>query len=374
MPDIQYLEEHIIYENPRPHVHSRHGCFPGLTVLPSGEIICLFVLAEAFEAPNGTTWVTRSRDQGRTWSLEHSVYDKSILGTETTDAFKPTLLRDGTLIAAGYRFYRYDLEAPICDPQTGGILPGDDIVAFSKDGGRSWTDPKIIVRSYPELLEISGPCIESRASGDLLAIAALYKMPDGSNPSGQFGVLLRSPDGGVTWDDRTRYFTTKDDSITPFEARLCEMQDGRIVALVWAYDYRTDRHLANHYVVSHDDGRTWSDPAPTPHMGQSPNLLWLGGERLLTIHSHRGAGPPGIYVRLVDFSNDQWRLLAETVIYGNASRGQSHEGQAMADMFKSFRFGQPSVLKLPDGDILASHWCIEDGQGRIRSHRLRLTL
>ena len=90
--------------------------------------------------------------------------------------------------ASGYRFYRHDLEMPISIPETGGILPGDDIVTFSKDEGRTWANVEIIPRSYPELLEISGPCIESRYSGDLLAIAALYMMPDGSNPSGQFGV------------------------------------------------------------------------------------------------------------------------------------------------------------------------------------------
>jgi sialidase-1 len=374
VPVIEYLEPHIIYENPWPHVHSRHGCFPGLVALPSGELIALFVLAEAFEAPNGTTWVTRSSDDGRTWRLQGPVYDKSVLGVETTDSLKATLLRDGTLVATGYRFYRHDLEMPISIPETGGILPGDDIVTFSKDEGRNWAAPEIIQRSYPELLEISGPSIESRDSGDLLAIGALYKMPDGSNPSGQFGVLLRSRDKGKSWDDRSRYFSTWDNSITPFEARLCEMQDGRIVAVVWAYDYKTDQHLANHYVVSHDDGRTWSEPKPTPHMGQSPNLLWLGGDLLLTIHSHRSSKESGVYVRLVDFKGAEWKMITETVIYGAGFRAQTHAGQSMPDMFKSFKFGQPSLLKLRTGEFLASHWCIEDGQGKVRSHRLRLRL
>jgi sialidase-1 len=97
VPVIEYVESYVVYENPRPHVHSRHGCFPGLVALPSGELIALFVLAEAFEAPNGTTWVTRSSDDGRSWRLQGPVYDKSVLGVETTDSLKATLLRDGTL-------------------------------------------------------------------------------------------------------------------------------------------------------------------------------------------------------------------------------------------------------------------------------------
>ncbi len=372
MPAIEYLEQHVIYENPRPHVHSRHGCFPGLTVLPSGELLALFVIAEAFEAPNGTTWVSRSSDHGRTWNLQGPLYDKSVVGFETTDSLKPLLLRSGSLIATGYRFHRHDLEMPIAIPETGGILPGDDIVSFSTDEGRTWTIPEIIPRSYPELLELSGPCIESHSSGDVLGVAAPYKMPDGSNPSGQIGVLMRSRDKGRTWDDSVHYFTTLDNRITPFEARLCEMQDGRLVALVWAYDYATDAHLPNHFVVSHDDGHTWSQPYPTPHAGQASNLLWLGDDLLLTIHSHRGTRDTGIYVRVVDFSRDEWKPLTEIVIYGANAGGQTREGQEMAEMFRSLRFGQPSLLKLDDGEILASHWCIEDGQGRIRAHRLRL--
>ncbi|HWC00321.1 MAG TPA: hypothetical protein VG672_26620, partial [Bryobacteraceae bacterium] len=54
------------------------------------------------------------------------------------------------------------------------------------------------------------------------------------------------------------------------------------------------------------------------------------------------------------------------------SRPQTREGQAMAEMFQSLRFGQPSLLRLSNGEILAAHWSIEDGQGRIRAHRLRL--
>jgi hypothetical protein len=44
----------------------------------------------------------------------------------------------------------------------------------------------------------------------------------------------------------------------------------------------------------------------------------------------------------------------------------------MPEMFRSLRFGQPSLIQLAGGDFLASHWCVEDGQGKIRAHRVRL--
>ena len=122
-----------------------------------------------------------------------------------------------------------------------------------------------------------------------MATAGLFKMPDGTNPSGQFGPLLRSTDGGRTWDDRTRYFDSPDHSIAAYESHVCEMQPGRVVAICWAFDIAAGRYLHNQVTVSHDDGHTWSAPIDTGIQAESSNLLYLGGERLLSIHCHRGS-------------------------------------------------------------------------------------
>jgi sialidase-1 len=372
MPQIEYLEQHTIYDNPKPHVHSRHGYFPGIARLASGELICLHTIAEAFEAPNSTTWISRSTDNGKTWQLQGVLYDKSVVGFETSDYFKPAALRDGSVIAIGYRYHRHDLESPIAIPETGGLLAGDDVVSFSWDAGRIWSVPQVLTTPYPELLELSGPAIEL-TSGDLAAVGTPLPMPDGANPSGHVGVLLRSHDRGRTWNSGATYFEMNQQSVTPFESRICEMQPGRLIAIVWAYDNVHSEHLPNQVVVSHDDGRTWSAPINTGHMGQASNLLWLGGDHLLTIHAHRG-DTPGIYVRLIDFSGDEWKAHAESVIYGAGAPSQTHASQPIAEMFKSLRFGQPSLVQLEGGEFLAAHWCIEDGQGKIRAHRLRMSI
>jgi len=138
-----------------------------------------------------------------------------------------------------------------------------------------------------------------------------------------------------------------------------------------AYDERNRRHLANQLVVSHDNGYTWAQLIDTGHMAQSSSLLFLGGEYLLSIHAHR-AEDPGIYVRLIDFSDDQWKVVDELAIWGFSAGQQTRDGQSMAEMFGSIRFGQPSLLRLSNGEFLASHWSIEDGQGKIRVHRLHV--
>src|SRR6185295_15431918 len=132
----------------------------------------------------------------------------------------------GSLVAIGYRFHRLDQESPIGIEETDGILPGDDLISFSNDEGRSWSFPSIITRTRPELLEISGPCVELK-SGDLVAVAGLLSLPDGTTPSGQGGVLLRSSDKGQTWDDAVHFFQAHRKNITSWEPRICEMEDGR---------------------------------------------------------------------------------------------------------------------------------------------------
>lgn len=373
---IDYLESGVLYENPRPELSCRHGYFPGLTLLPSGEVLALFVIASGFEAADAATWTARSRDFGRTWDLEGPVIaaeDRGgANGPATSDYLKPTVLRDGALLAIGYRFYRTQPDLGISVGPNGGVLPGDDIVCRSTDSGRTWTPPDVIPRTRSELYEISGPCLELR-SGDLIAAAAPFLLPDGANPSGQAGFLLRSRDRGRTWTDSEVFFRAPAGNLTPYESRLCELPDGRLVAICWAYDTKAARHHPNHVAFSRDGGHSWSPPFDTGCPAQSSHLVWLAGDRLLTIHAHRGQ-EPGIAVRVVDSGGDRWRPLEETVVYGAGSPAQTSAGQTTPEMFAALRFGQPSLLRLNGEEFLAVHWAVEGGQGKIRTHRLRVRM
>jgi sialidase-1 len=337
---IELVESHVVYENPKPMLRSRHGYFPGLVQLHSGELLALFVMGEAFESVDLTTYVSRSGDLGRTWQLQGPLFDKSREARPTSDFLKPQVLRDGSLIALGYRFHRDDPQQPIAIVETDGALPGDDVVSFSSDEGRTWTEPKVIPRSTPELVELPSRAIQLH-SGDIVATGGLFKMPDGTNPSGQFGVLLRSTDNGRTWDDRVHYFESAGKTVAAYESHLAELQAGRVVAICWAFDITAGTYLHNQVTVSHDNGYTWSAPIDTGIQAESANLLYLGGERLLSIHSHRGR-EVGLYVRLVDFTGDRWRPLEEKLIWGAGMGQQTKDGQSFFEFAGSIRFGQGS--------------------------------
>jgi len=238
------------------------------------------------------------------------------------------------------------------------------------DEGRTWTPPRAIKRSCPELFELSGPAIQLQC-GTVLAVGSLFPMWDGTQPSGRGGVLLRSEDGGLTWDDQSRFFLDPQGAYSPSEPRLCEMQPGRVVCLAWMSDHEQGKNMTNHVVVSHDEGATWSQAMDTGVPGQASNLLHWKDDLLLTVHAQREGDEIGLFVLLVDFAHDQWKTVEKVKVWGNAP---SMEVASFASMGSNLRFGQPSLLRMEGGEVLASHWAIEEGQGRILTHRLQVVV
>ena len=370
MPTIRLIDHHTVYDNPAPSLRSRHAYFPGLVALPSGELLALFMLGEALEATDGTTVVSRSADGGRTWELQGPLHERpaSGAGAHYSDYLKATLLADGRLIAAGYNFHRGGRDEPVTNAATDGVRGGDNLVSFSDDGGRTWTPPAVIPRTRPELIELSGPTIQV-AGGAILGAGSMFPRWDGSNPSGCVGALLRSDDGGATWDDRTDFFVDPAGRYAPSEPRLCELPDGRIVALSWIMDHVGGTNLTNHVTISHDGGATWSAPIDTGVAAQASNLISWDGDLVLSVHSQREGSDIGVYARLADLAGDRWRTITESCLWENAPAMQI---AAYATMGVNLKFGQPSLLRLSETEVLATHWAVEDGQGRILTHRLRV--
>ncbi len=367
---FEILSEYTVYENPQPMLRSRCAIFPGMVRLPSGELLAMFQIGEAFEAVNCQTYISRSPDSGQSWKLQGGLFDPAHLDLDfpVSDSFKPLLLRDGTLLATGYWFHRKNPELPIGNPETGGVLPAEAVASFSCDDGRTWTLPKVISHPLSEPVELSGPCIET-GSGDVIGVGALFKTWDGQHNKSRKDVVFRSRDKGKSWDTGGRYFRTPGREIVPYESRLIEMQPGRLVVLVWAYDMAHERSLPNMFTVSRDDGKTWSPPGDTGIPGQASNLMWLERDLVLSIHAQR-EGETGLFLRLVDLKNDLWKTKEAGVIW-DGGKSRANLGNFI-DHCQALKFGQPALLSLGNGELLAYHWCVEDMLYKIKAHRLRL--
>ena len=62
--------------------------------------------------------------------------------------------------------------------------------------------------------------------------------------------------------------------------------------------------------------------------------------------------------------------MNQEFIWGNAKSANSSGN--IIEQFANLKFGQPSLLRLSNDEILATFWCIEDGIGKIKTIRLQL--
>src|SRR5690606_37414370 len=169
---MQLVQAVTLYANPDPLLVSRQGVFPGLARLANGDILAIFSIGQAFDAADMRAHVSRSTDNGVTWSAPTLLHD-SVLEPMESESFKPLQLADGTVLATGYVFIRPSMLDPIV-ADDGTLLPLHNKISRSTDGGHSWTRPeRFIVENVG--LELSGPCIQ-RASGEILGVAPPFTL------------------------------------------------------------------------------------------------------------------------------------------------------------------------------------------------------
>jgi sialidase-1 len=358
---LRRLEEITIYENPDPLLVSRQATFPGIVQLPDGELLAIFSLGQAFDAADTRAYVSRSSDNASSWSAPVRLHDREFV-PEESESFKPLLLRDGSLIATGYVFVRPTPLTPVVDPETFALLKLRNKVSFSSDGGRSWSVPEYFdIEGQP--LELSGPCVEL-SSGRIVGATTPFHL----GKDGHAGWMIASDDGGRSWRKLSEFYRSPAGNVSTWECRLCEMAPGRVAVIFWAYDNAAGANLNNHLVLSEDGGETFGPVRDTGVRGQASNLLALGGDKLLTIHAHREA-PVGLVVRRVDIGGG-FVVEEELNLFEDNAMGSNS-----ADIHKQFgslKFGQPSLLRLKSGEILAACWSFENSQHVIKGYKIAL--
>lgn len=359
---MQRLEEITIYSNPDPLLVSRQATFPGLVQLPDGELLAIFTIGQAFDAADARAHVSRSSDNGRTWSAPVRLNDHEVT-PEELESFKPLLLRDGSLLATGYVFVRPTPLTPVVDPESFKLLTLRNKTSTSSDGGRSWSVPAYFdIDGQP--LELSGPCIQL-ASGRIIGATAPFHL----GKDGHAGWIIASDDNGKSWRKLSEFYRSAGGNVSTWESRIAEIGPNRVAVIFWAYDNAAGANLANHVVVSNDGGESLAPAIDTGIKGQASNLLALGNGKALTIHSHREA-PVGLIVRRVDLSDGGFTVEEELNLFADATMGSNSAD--IKKQFGSLKFGQPSLLRLQNGEIFAACWGFENAQYVIKGFRIAL--
>jgi hypothetical protein len=260
---------------PRPlpslhHEEDRHGlvdtraghylCFPDVALADTGELVAVYREADRHVAGRSKLLVRRSADLGASWT------DPLILHADGGHCPRITRLAGGELVV---------------------VDDNPPMLVWSADHGRTWTRhaARGLDHGIPDRLLAPDP-----DEPDTLLTAAHAQR--GSHPQPAIGqpwpeqMLYRSENRGRTWQAVSPISHAFHLSLC--EASLVRLEDGRLLALM-----RENSHVHEpmYACLSDDQGRTWSEPRPTPLIGHRPCLGLTRSGRLLVTWRNTGPDP-----------------------------------------------------------------------------------
>lgn len=359
----------IIYRNPKPHVASRHAYFPWVIQLQNGDLLASFVIAEAFESANSNTYISRSKDGGKSWSEPLPVISGNEIRGKSNCA-RITAVGDNEVVAIMVRSDRekYPGEG-LANPENMGFVPTEVLLLRSADNGSTWSAPKKII---PPLI---GPAFEAcspvvvLSDGRWLWPTSTWRDWNGYAPNGMKMVAIESFDKGKTWPSYLDVMDGSANKIINWEGKIVELTDNKLVSLSWVYDEKNGRDLPNHFSISNDGGKTWTTPKSTNTKGQTAALIKLPGEKLLMVY--RRLDKPGLWAEVAHIENNEW-IQEKTFCVWQGNMKTEDKPENMVQEFNELKFGAPCALLLSDGAVLIAFWCYENMVSNIRWFRIEI--
>ncbi|MBV9601222.1 MAG: exo-alpha-sialidase [Chloroflexi bacterium] len=369
MQPIELLGSEVAYRNPKPYLRSLQARHPSLVVFDDGELVLGFDVGQSDESLDYATHRARSKDGGRTWREEGPLLAPTSR-PPTTNSLRLSLA-GGEVVAFGNIHHRERQDEGLVNRATLGFVSTDLVLLRSRDRGRSWSAPESIVPPLESpAWETCHHVIELR-NGRWLAPTATWRGWDGEHPAGEQTVVLISDDRGRTWPRFGRVFDGRQSGLVHWEVSVVQLHDGRVLAVAWVHDPRTRADHPNEFAISSDGGQAFGEPDSTGLQGQTCKMLHLRDGRVLSFY--RRLDRPGLWANLASVDHGRWQNLAELPVWQLGEGATVEPAQTSADQLAALRFGYPTPLQLPDGQVLVVFWCVEACQSVIRLARLRIT-
>jgi hypothetical protein len=302
----------------------RHLAFPGVARLPGGDLVVVYREASIHMLdPAGKISLSRSTDGGRTWQPRVTALDRP--GVDDRD---PSLcqMSDGTL-----------------------LLFSADCVSASRDGGRTWSDPRPTPVFGPKggVEDDEGHLVYG---GLRRVVQADFAWIHGAPATLQADAAYRSRDHGQSWEPAgiatyTLYLPGRNDYVWYDEPFMCVVP-GRY----WIFAARVDLDGLARIIRSPDRGRTWEPVLTTGVWGYPQHLLPLRDGRLLLTYGYRRR-PLGVRACLSSDFGKTWNLAGEIILRMD---GGTPPGQARK--VDDVDLGYPTSIQLPDGSIFTVYY------------------
>lgn len=277
----------IAYDGVTP---NRMVCDTTLRELADGSWVLMILAGGDFEpSPENYTGLTRSTDQGRSWSP-----------LEPVDTGLP---RSGTTLGQCVTELRIQGGRATAYLSTHSQTWGRDWQSWqlhSDDGCRTWSKPEPMPGRLAGFTFIRNHIVTR--DGRILLPFQHYQGPGSDVPppppepkpwhgalrhyvSNPRNGVLMSRDGGRTWSEHGDIRLTADDRYHGWaENNIVELSDGRIAMIIRAD--RLDGVL--YYAESRDGGLTWpamATPTTIPNPGSKATLYPLGGDAVAMLHN-----------------------------------------------------------------------------------------
>lgn len=320
--------------------------WPSIAKTNNGNLIIVFSGdRHSHICPWGKTYLIRSYDDGKSWSIPLLVNDTPL---DDRDAGIVETM-NGTLLISWFTSIAFEdpkkrllhkIPSSVSDIWESYSDKIDDAtrkkwlgnwVKVSTNNGKTWSLPIRTVGSSPH-----GPI--QLSDGRLLYVGKGLS-------SGRYALTVEeSFDNGITWQFVTLISIPEDESINHyFEPHVVENSQGKLIVLL-RYKAKKeggyDRYLRQ--MESIDMGRSWSLIHKTNMLGYPPHLLKLKNDWLVAVYARRKY-PYRILACISMDGGESWDVNNEIVLSDSIN----------ADM------GYPSSVQLDDGSIFTVYYQVD---------------
>jgi hypothetical protein len=317
---------------------------PSIVRLASGRLLLSFSQGDDPGLTDSALMLTRSDDDGETWSEPESLLARP----------GHRCMNMGGFVKFSEDMLRIVLGACEIDFSLGGDEPFTSWYAGSidsTDGGRTWSEPSPEIKLFPEWTEMYGASNPHPLSDGSWMSAAMGTM--GRDVQWHAGVTFsRAPDYGysepvIIANDPDRNYSDTD---------VVRLNDGRFLAVV-------REHVTLQSVFSHseDEGCTWSPIRPTDFKGSNIKLWNLRSGAVACAYRDEDSSRRGVSLSVSQDGGESWKLL-----------GQLYDGGKDADHVPGYVCGYPDMVYTSERDIVLVLHTYRDHTGATDLHLIRL--
>lgn len=345
----------------RENTEDSSSMFPCICVLPSRRWVCGFRSApKKTEMKGQKSCITYSDDEGKTWSEPIAPFPPVTVNGKPGIFRKVyvTALGENSVLAHPCWVDHTDPDVPFFNPKTEGLLDSKNFFSISGDGGKTWSEPKLIDLSPFEVpCPSTGPILVLQ-NNEWICPFETNKHYNDSSPTKHFAVFKFSKDNGKTWNEHSVTAHDTSNRIFYWDQRQGVSKEGTILNVLWTYDTKKAIYLNIHSSESKDNGRTWSEIRDTGVPGQPSPPVFLADGRVFLAYVDR-TSIPVIKARISGDGGRTFPENTEILIHKREMDSQTESkkktGDAWAEMGK-FSLGLPATSSMKNGDVVVLYY------------------